>query len=190
MRIAAFNGSPKEMGNTGRIMREVLLRARRQGAEVSLWQVSGMDLADCTGCLECAEDGKCAISDDMLEACIEMKAADVIFLGSPIYMGAETGSMKCFVDRLRALFDAKGRRVVGKGKKAVVLLTCGLSDGDRVYAYLNVRFFKIFVNMLGYDEALTIIVPGTKDPEHVLEGHQARNAVADILSFLGLEASE
>lgn len=187
MRIAAFNGSPREMGNTGRIMREVLLRAREQGAEVDLWQVSGMDVADCTGCLECAEDGECSISDDMAEACAKMKAADVIFLGSPIYMGAETGSMKCFVDRLRSLFDAKGKRVVGRGKKAVVLLTCGLSDGDRVYAYLNVRFFKIFVNMLGYEEALTIIVPGTKEPERILEISQASYAVEDILRFMGME---
>lgn len=185
MRIAAFNGSPREMGNTGRIMREVLLRAKQQGAAVELWQVSGMEVADCTGCLDCSAEGQCSTSDEMREAYQKMKGADVVFLGSPIYMGAETGSMKCFVDRLRALFDAKSVRVMGRGKKAVVLFTCGLSDGDLVYAYLHVRFFKIFVPMLGFEEALTIIVPGTKDPEHIMQDHGAQNAVEDIMDFIG-----
>ena len=187
MRIAAFNGSPREMGNTGRIMREVLLEAKRQGAEVELWQVAGMAVADCRGCLDCSAEGVCSTSDEMREAYQHMKEADVVFLGSPIYMGAETGAMKCFVDRLRALFDAKGIRQVGKGKKAVILLTCGLGDGDLVYAYLNVRFFKIFVPMLGFEEALTIIVPGTKEPERILENCSAQNAVQDIMQFIGNE---
>jgi multimeric flavodoxin WrbA len=187
MRIAAFNGSPREMGNTGRIMREVLLQAKKEGAAVELWHVSGMDVADCRGCLDCSADGVCSTSDEMREAYQRMKEADVVFLGSPIYMGAETGAMKCFVDRLRALFDAQGVRLMGRGKKAVVLLTCGLGDGDMVYAYLNVRFFKIFVHMLGFEEALTIIVPGTKEPEHILENQRARDALEDIKQFIAKE---
>jgi len=130
----------------------------------------------------------CAIHDDMATVIDGMRWADVAVLGSPIYMGAETGQTKCLIDRLYCLFqglpDGTGKSRLPPGKKAITLLTCALQDGDRIYAYENTKFYKVFVNMLGFGFVLSSIVPGCRDPGAVMKNSFALGAVSDAMDFL------
>ncbi len=125
MKVAAFNGSPRETGNTGILLRYVLRELEAEGIETSLTQVGGRRIAGCTACRECYrnKDMQCSVTDDILNECFEkMVEADGILLGSPTYFTDLTPEMKALIDRSGYVARANGgvfRRKVGAAVVAV-----------------------------------------------------------------------
>lgn len=188
MNVLMICTSPNEDGNTARILKEMRNRISEKGDEVRWLGLAGMQVAGCRGCRKCQHDGRCVIRDDMDQIVEGMRWADVVVLGSPVYMGSETGQTKCLIDRMYCLFqgnpDGTGKSRLSPGKRAVTVLTCALRDGDRNYAYENTKFFKVFVNMLGFDFILSSIVPDCRDPQAVLQNRSAVHALSDAMAFL------
>lgn len=188
MRMLVVNSSPNPKGNTASILNEIARRAGEKGAELKFVNLADLQVSGCRGCLSCRGSGECRTKDDMQTVIREMHQADVVLLGSPIYMGGETGQTKCFIDRLYCLFqitpEGNGRSLLPPGKKAVTVLTCSLWDGDKMYAFENTKFFKLFVSMLGFDSVLSSIVPGTSAPDKIWENYHANNVVKDSIEFL------
>lgn len=188
MKVLFICSSPNRNGNTAKILGELARRCEEKGAEVSWHFIAEMKIAGCKGCRSCRGTGVCSIEDDMTLVKESIMSSDVVVLGSPIYMGAETGQTKCFIDRLYSLFqpDPSGRpgSLVPKGKLAVTILTCGLKDGDKIYNYENTKFFKVFVNLLGFDMVLSHIIPGMTRPEDALNNTYAVRALDDAMSFM------
>lgn len=188
MNVLMICTSPNEEGNTARILKELQGRISQRGDAVRRLDITKMQVAGCSGCRKCQENGRCIIRDDMDQVVEGMGWADVVVLGSPIYMGAETGQTKCLIDRMYCLFqgspDGTGKGRLPAGKRAVTLLTCALTDGDRIYAYENTKFFKVFVNMLGFDFIFSSIVSGCRDPQTVMQNHFATDAISDSMAFL------
>ncbi len=102
MKAIAFNGSPRQGGNTEYLLKKVLEPIAEAGIETELVQIGGKLLHGCIACYKCRErkDSKCAISDDMInESIAKMAADDAIILGSPTYFAGMTSEMKAFIDR-------------------------------------------------------------------------------------------
>jgi len=188
MNVLMICASPNPDGSTASILKDMRRQISEKGDRVEWLDLAQMQIAGCRGCRSCQKDGHCAIHDDMAKVIDGMVRADVVVLGSPVYMGAETGQTKCLIDRLYCLFqglpDGTGKGRLPPGKRAITLLTCALSDGDRIYAYENTKFFKVFVNMLGFDFVLSSIVPGCRDPSLVMQNRFATGAISDAMAFL------
>jgi multimeric flavodoxin WrbA len=102
MKAIAFNGSPRQGGNTEYLLKKVLEPIAEAGIETELIQVGGKHLHGCIACYKCREtkNAKCSITDDMLNECVaRMVQADAIILGSPTYFAGMTSDMKALIDR-------------------------------------------------------------------------------------------
>ncbi len=181
MKIVFVNGSPRPDGNTGSMLKLLAKKAKERGAEVSYFEIVDKTVQDCDGCYRCDAEDRCSKDDDMTEAYSLILSCDTLVIGSPIYMGVETGLTKCFVDRLYYLM-AKKR--LAPGKRAAALFTCGLGDGHMVYGYMHGRYDKLLRSDLGFDEAKTFIVSGMKSRVDLDGNYYAQETLKSMESFL------
>ncbi len=125
MKVVAFNGSPREDGNTSILLGYVLREIEAEGIETELVQIGGRKIAGCTACRECFrnQDRQCSVTDDILNDCFaKMAAADGIIIGSPTYFTDVTSETKALIDRAGYVARANGglfRRKVGAAVLAV-----------------------------------------------------------------------
>ncbi|GAA0180193.1 flavodoxin family protein [Clostridium sediminicola] len=102
MKVIAFNGSPKEEGNTYYAIKVVTDELKKEGIDTEIIHVGDKIIRGCLACGYCSKhkNEKCVIKDDQVNEWIEkMKEADGIILGSPVYSSAIAGTMKAFLDR-------------------------------------------------------------------------------------------
>lgn len=103
MKVLVVNGSPRgKQGNT-----EFLIKAFTEGLQESNAIVEEIYLKDkqiehCIGCFVCWEKtpGICVHKDDMQELLAKVQDADMLILGTPLYVFTVSGMMKDFMDRL------------------------------------------------------------------------------------------
>jgi len=188
MRVLFISSSHNRQGNTANILSEIRKACEAKGAEAIWHDIAYMNISGCKGCQSCRGTAVCSIDDDMTRIKQDIIASDIVVLGSPIYMCSESGQAKCFIDRLYSLFqpDKEGNpgSIVPPGKRAVTIMTCKLRDGDKMYHYENTKYFKIFVNVLGFDTVQSFIVPGTGDPEKIGSNYYAEEAIRESVAFI------
>jgi len=105
MRILGFNGSPRKAWNTARLLEKALEGAASRGASTRLVHLYDLDFKGCRSCFGCkitggASYGTCASRDDLTPILEQVRHADALLLGSPVYFWAVTGEMKAFLERL------------------------------------------------------------------------------------------
>lgn len=104
MRAIAINGSPRKGWNTETLLKEALKGAESAGAETKLVQLYDLNYTGCKSCFGCKRKGEeschCVVKDDLTQVLDEVLEADVLLLGSPIYLGGVTGEMTSFLERL------------------------------------------------------------------------------------------
>ncbi len=123
MKVVAFNGSPREDGNTTILINHVFRELEKEGVEIELVQLSGKKIHGCITCFKCFEtkDQRCAVKDDFANECIEkMIKAEGIILGSPVYFTDVTAEMKALIDRAGFVSMANGGMYRNKVGAAVV----------------------------------------------------------------------
>ncbi|BBB92223.1 MAG TPA: flavodoxin family protein [Methylomusa anaerophila] len=103
--VIAINGSPRKSWNTANLLTKALEGAASQGAETELIHLYDLNFKGCTSCFACKRKGgksygKCAMNDDLTPVLEKVESVDAIILGSPIYLGAATGEMRSFMERL------------------------------------------------------------------------------------------
>jgi multimeric flavodoxin WrbA len=103
--VIAFNGSPRKKWNTATLLRHALEGAASKGAQTELAHLYDHDYSGCTSCFACKKIGgksygKCALKDGLTPLLEKAAAADAIILGTPVYFRAESGQMRCFMERL------------------------------------------------------------------------------------------
>ena len=124
MKILVLNGSPRQNGNTKR-----MIAAFSEGAALAEHTVHVIDVCKkkISGCLACEYchtkgHGECIQKDDMQEVYALLKEAEMLVLASPIYYHGISGQLKCTVDRFySAAYPSKPARL----KKAAMLLSSG-----------------------------------------------------------------
>jgi len=143
MKVVAFNGSPREGGNTEHLIKVVFAPLEEAGVETELVRIGGTGLRGCIACMKCRErkDGKCAIKNDDLNDYVEkMRQADGILLGSPTYFTDVTAEMKALIDRAGFVTLGNGAQLRRKVGAAVVAVRRG--GATHVFDTMN-HFFLI-----------------------------------------------
>lgn len=105
MKIMAINGGPRKRWNTATLLSKILEGGASQGAETELIHLYDLNYKGCISCFACKmKDGKsygrCAVNDELSPILKKIEEADALILGSPIYLGAVTGEMRSFMERL------------------------------------------------------------------------------------------
>ena len=113
--------------NLAQVLREMALKS---GEEVSYERITGdqIRLEYCRSCGSCFKNGTCPLDDrddmDMLKE--KMLGSDILFFGSPVYMGDMSGLAKNVIDRIAYW----AHRYELAGKPAVVFATTDSSFGQ------------------------------------------------------------
>ena len=123
MKVIAFNGSARKDGNTSILIRREFDPLEAEGIETKLVNLGPQSVNGCLACMKCSQnkDGRCVQDKDGLNDWLqEMKAADGIILGTPVYFAQISGQMKCFMDRSGMVSKANGNLLKRKVGAAVV----------------------------------------------------------------------
>jgi multimeric flavodoxin WrbA len=142
MKVLAINGSPKKEGNTYHALNMVGKELIAGGIEFEILHIGHKMIHGCIGCGKCAEhkDESCSIkTDDLNEWIQQVKEADGIIIGSPVYYSGIPGTLKSFLDRLFYVSGSNGNLFRHKVAAAVVALrrTGGSATFDSLNHYLT-----------------------------------------------------
>lgn len=115
MRYFAINGSPRGPRGITATLLDALVEGLSAGDAVTVgdpgapdvWNLRDLDIRPCRGDWACwtKTPGRCAQDDDMSRLYPLVRSADLVILGTPVYVDGMTGPLKTFVDRLVALLD-------------------------------------------------------------------------------------
>ncbi|MCL2173242.1 MAG: flavodoxin family protein [Nitrososphaerota archaeon] len=111
MKVIAFNGSPRENGNTASLIQHVLKVLQEEGIETEFIQLGGQLIHGCMACGTCVKlrNRECKITEDNINVYVKkMIEADGIILGSPTYFSMMTSELKALIDRAGYVGRANG----------------------------------------------------------------------------------
>jgi len=165
MRIAAFVGSPRNDGITDAVVGEVLRGAAEAGAETAVFHVGSAGIHGCRACMDCRESGACSQEDGMSPFYGELRRADAVVLGTPIYFYSMTAQMKAFTDRLFATIGSGFEKRNGE-RTAVLVVAQGAGDPG-VFAS-QIESMKGAWEMAGLNVGETILACGVESRDQAL----------------------
>lgn len=136
MKVMAFNGSPRKKWNTASLLKKAVEGAASKGADTRLVHLYDLRFRGCISCFACkTRNGKsygtCAVKDDLTPIYAEIKKADAIILGSPIYFGDVSGETRSFLERLLfpyLVYDAPPQTLFPKKIKTAWIYTMNLPE--------------------------------------------------------------
>ena len=129
MKLLAVNGSPRKKWNTARLLTQVIEGAREAGAEAELVHLVDLNYTGCKSCFACKKIGgpsygRCALKDELRPVLDRAHEADVLVLGTPFYICAESAFMRAFEERLwfQYLLYSNVKPPLSPRKKATALV--------------------------------------------------------------------
>ena len=140
MRVVAFNGSPREKGNTSILLTTVLEELKEEGIQGELLHIGGKPAPGCRACFRCFanRDLRCAVTGDIINDCIAlMTEADGIILGSPTYFSDVSAGMKALIERAGMVAIANDHMLKRKAGAAVI----AVRRAGSVHAFASINFF-------------------------------------------------
>jgi len=150
VKILGIVCSPRKGGNTEILVREALEGARESGSETELILVADKNITPCDGCGACLKNGICKIKDDMQEIYQQLKLADGVIFGTPVYFINVSAQAKAVMDRTYALLRVRGLR----GKVAAALVAARRVGAGQVlsllYSYFTAQRMIIAGGGIGY----------------------------------------
>ncbi|MFZ4399104.1 MAG: flavodoxin family protein [Bacteroidales bacterium] len=138
MKVIAINGSPKSEGNTFHALKMLGEEVLAAGIEFEILHIGNKMIHGCLACGKCGinKDEKCVIKTDDLNLWIQqIKNADAIVLGSPVYYSGIAGTMKCFLDRLFYVSGSNGN--LFRQKVAAAVVAVRRSGGSSTFDCMN-----------------------------------------------------
>ena len=130
----------RKSSNTEIVVKEALMAAEAQGAEVELVRLLDLNIKPCTGCNACVISllekggaGECVIKDDDF-AFIDEKLMDCdgLVIGSPIYEKTPQGLLKVLNDRIGPSHDL-AFRIIAKKIREEKGITKGTGPDERSF---------------------------------------------------------
>ena len=147
MKVIAFNGSPRQDGNTSILLHHVLEPIKAKGIETEVYQLGGTNIHGCRGCYACIQkkNGHCVHDDDVANECItKMIEADGIILGSPTYFADLTPETKALIDRSGFVTRANGDLLKRKVGAAVI----AVRRAGEIHAFDSINHFFLINQMI------------------------------------------
>lgn len=121
-------GSPRA-GNTEFIVKEILDKLTKMGAETRLFLLRQLSFTHCQGCWKCYKTKVCKMRDDLtINLFPEMISAQGMVFASPAYNGSVTGLMKNFMDRCTPFLNSYNPGPL-RGKVSANIIVYGREGG-------------------------------------------------------------
>ncbi len=142
MKVIAFNGSPRQNGNTAQSLQIVLAELAKEGIETEIIQLGGRKVFGCLACGKCREmqNNRCVRQDDEMNSFIEkMQEADGILIGSPTYFSNVSTEVKALIDRCGFVSKANGGNLL-RGKIGAPVVAVRRAGSTFVYSAINFFF--------------------------------------------------
>nr|WP_231588260.1 flavodoxin family protein [Methanosarcina thermophila] len=182
-------GSPNINGNTAKLVNAILEGAAENGAEKVIYNLGSLNIKGCDACCKCQESGCCPIDDDMQEIYQQIQTADMIVLGSPVYMWQMTAQTKLLIDRMTAFLKPNFSSRLDN-KKLILVFSQGSPDRDAFKPYF--KYTAGLLYYLGFDVLDTVIAAGTDKLEvsfrpRLLEKARALGKLASTPNLTGPE---
>lgn len=155
MNILILNGSPRKHGKVSTLLHEAEKSLIEKGNSVTFIDVSSIKFNFCIGCMACRSKGKCVLpQDDAHKVAEEIKKCDGIIVGTPVYWGNMSGSLKSLFDRMVAVMMGESKWGIPvplhKGKKAVIITSCTTPFPFNILAAQTTKAEKALKEILGY----------------------------------------
>ena len=102
MKVLLINGSSHKAGCTFTALAEVEKQLQVSGIETEIFQIGNKPIRGCIGCGKCStNDHRCIFNDDIANTALEeVKKADALIIGSPVYYASANGSLISLLDRV------------------------------------------------------------------------------------------
>lgn len=161
--IILINGDTHPQGATTEALDEMVRVFDEEGIKTSMIQIGNQAVRGCMDCGACRESGVCAFHDDAVNAAAaELKSADGLIVGSPVYFNSPSGTVLSFLDRLFRCasfpMDRKtGACVVAESKGSPV------SSIDTLNQYFALSGMKI-ASVSFWEEGESDLPAAGKDP--------------------------
>lgn len=161
MKIIAINGSPRRNGNTAALLHKALEGAAAAGADTEYVDLYKLNYKGCLSCFYCKrkdkEHGTCIVKDDLAPILEQVKQADAVIFGSPIYFMNLTSGMQAFLERLLfslSIYSREIPSVLGKKMPSAFLYTMNVTQEHAELYHLkdSLAFFeKAAAGILGLE---------------------------------------
>ena len=150
MKILGLNGSERKLGNTEILVKEALMGAEEEGAQVEMLRLTDYKVLPCDGLAPCVFGNTgCNLKDDFNFIVDKIFEADGLVLGSPCYILESTAIIKQLIDRAFSVnFRSKA-----KGKPAAIIIPYA-TRGWTPYAFIQPNLLLLFLGMEVIDRAL------------------------------------
>jgi len=148
VQIIAIYGSPRRDGNSAALLKQAVIGARREGADVEEVFLRDYKISPCLEIYNCIKTGECAIRDDFPEILAKLEASSGIMLASPIFFYTVSAHTKIFMDRCQSLWvrkywiEKKVFREAAETRKGL-FISVGATGGKKLFdgAILTVKYF-------------------------------------------------
>jgi multimeric flavodoxin WrbA len=107
MKVLGILGSPRREGNTEILLDEALRGASDHGGLCEKIILRDLKITPCLEIYKCAEDGVCAIQDEMQGLFPKIIQAERLLLASPIFFYSVPALAKAMIDRCQSLWAKK-----------------------------------------------------------------------------------
>jgi multimeric flavodoxin WrbA len=186
VKAIAICGSPREGGNTEYYLKTVLSELEQKGIETEFIPMRDKTVKPCRGCYGCLQQKKCVQDDDFEAIFQKMEKADIIVIGSPVYVGKPTSLLQALLERVTFSARASGRMLSGKvGAPVTVARRAG-----QVYAFGELLLWYFINDMVVpgsmYWNVAVAGAKGAKDAEKDLEGIEIMKYTAANLAKVAM----
>lgn len=189
MNIIAFNGSPRNKGNTEILLEEGLKVIDSTLHRIKVFKLNEMNIKPCQDCGGCDDTGICVIKDDMDSIYTAIREADRIILASPVFFSGLSAQTKIMIDRCQAFwcekyllkrelkgngFGRKGLFITIGGRKSDVGIKCGDETAKAFFRSISVPYHET-IGFTGIDKKGSIF-------EHPTALIDTENAVKRLIA--------
>ena len=150
MKILGLNGSERKLGNTEILVKEALMGAEEEGAQVEMLRLTDYKVFPCDGLAPCVfGNTRCNLKDDFNFIVDKIFENDGVVLGTPCYILESTAIIKQLIDRAFSV----NYRSEARGKPATVIVPYA-TRGWTPYAFLQPNILFLLLGMEVIDRAL------------------------------------
>ena len=180
MKVLLINGSPDPKGCISAAMDELTKTFEQNGIEVKEVHVGNKDIRGCIACRKCKTTGKCVFNDLVNETAEDLKEADGVIVGSPVYYGSANASVVAFMTRLFFSTPHIDKRM----KVGASIVSCRRAGNTATFDELN-KFFTISEMPVASSRYWNEVHGYTwEDAKNDLEGMACMRTLANNMSFM------
>jgi len=180
MKVLGIAGSLRPGSNTLKYVETAMETFQKAGLETQIISLRGKEIKPCTGCYDCVKKGYCTIKgDDFNDILAEMRKAEGLILGSPVYLSSVVPQMMALLGR--ATFVAYWSDKFFSGKVGGPITVARRAGHNVAFSQLLLWFFINGVTVPGstYWNVGVAGTGGARDAENDEEG------LATVVSFAG-----